>query len=155
MGSWAAMRKGNCSRRQECCCCRHRCQPAPLNSRSSLPPQQALLEHERHERKAERQGRIRAEMDLKRLQYRAVVAGATAPTVLLSTPASGEPQHSVTAAGMATTAEQLSSSDEGSGGEQNLLAGNGSGAPQPPPPQGALSYPFRPIGTIQSCFSQR
>ena len=124
--------------------------PAAPPPHHPLFPLQALLEHERHERKAERQGRIRAEMDLKRLQYQAVVAGAAA-----TSPALQRLQYSsAAAAGMATTAEQLPGPHDDSGEAQRLLAGTENGAPQPPP-QGALSYPFRPIGTIQSCFSQR
>ena len=122
---------------------------------SHIPPQ-ALLEHERHERKAERQGRIRAEMDLKRIQYQAAVAGAVGVAGAAATsPALQKLQYSAAAAGTAAaTADEVSGPHEANRGEQCLPAGTENGAPQPSP-QGALSYPFRPIGTIQSCFSQR
>ncbi len=85
------------------------------------------------ERKAERQGRIRAEQDLKKLHYQVAADAAT------------------TAAGAAAPP-----ATDGGGDSSSVAPAGGTGPDGTPLPQGApLSFPFRPIGTIQSCFSQR
>lgn len=85
---------------------------------------QRMLDHERHERKAERQGRLRAEAEMKRLQYQRAA--------------------SLSPEGIAVVPPALSSRPAG-----------GANTDQVGPLQGLISYPVRPIGTIQSCFSQR
>ncbi|GAX84200.1 hypothetical protein CEUSTIGMA_g11623.t1 [Chlamydomonas eustigma] len=89
---------------------------------------QSLLDHERSERRGERQGRVRAEQELHKLQYK-LIADTSAPA-----PGSILEPHRAAAAGHSSEPADMN---------------------RGPLSPSALSYPFRPIGTAHSCFSQR
>ena len=80
---------------------------------------------EQQNKKSERSGRIRFEQELRRVQVEAATAGAAAAR-----------QHGGRGDGVG--AEEGTSSSSAAAGSDKTL-----------------SFPFKPIGTIKSCFSQR
>lgn len=89
---------------------------------------QGELDHMVSMRKADRAGRVRAEQELRRLQLQ-----LASTAVLTTTPSGGEPA-AAAAAG------------EASGGGQPRQVSSSSSS---------IVYPFKPIGHVRSCFSQR